>query len=114
MSDLLIFLFGGPKRLLDCLVQVDILPLLPKNFYELVEEKKWQLRKEALDALLPLTQNPKIANGDFGDVVRVLKKFVAKDTNVMLVSLAAQCAAGLAKVTIIIRHSNIRLTCKRI
>ena len=30
-------------------------------------------------------------------MVRALKKFISKDTNVMLVALAAQCAAGLAK-----------------
>jgi hypothetical protein len=81
----------------DLIDPVDILAKIPKNFYELVEEKKWQLRKEALDALLPLTQTSKILNGDFNDVVRVLKKFIAKDTNVMLVALAAQCMAGLAK-----------------
>ena len=81
----------------DLIDPVDILSKIPKNFFELVEEKKWQLRKEALDALLPLAQTPKIENGDFGDVVRALKKFISKDTNVMLVALAAQCAAGLAK-----------------
>ena len=81
----------------DLIDPVDILSKIPKNFFELVEEKKWQLRKEALDALLPLCQTTKIENGDFGDVVRVLKKFISKDTNVMLVALAAQCTAGLAK-----------------
>jgi hypothetical protein len=81
----------------DLMDPVDILSQLPKNFYELCEEKKWQLRKEALDALLPLTQTPKIQPGDFHELVAVLKKFVAKDTNVMLVALAAQCLAGLAK-----------------
>lgn len=53
----------------DLLDPVDILPKLPKNFFEQVEEKKWQERKAALDALLPLTQTPKIVNGDFGDLV---------------------------------------------
>ena len=62
-----------------------------------MEEKKWQLRKEALDGLLPLTQNPKLQPGDYHEVVKVLKKFIAKDTNVMLVALAAQCLAGLAR-----------------
>ena len=70
---------------------------LPKNFFELVEEKKWQLRKEALDALLPLSQTPKISPGDFNELMRVVKKFISKDTNVMLVALASQCLAGKAK-----------------
>ena len=83
-----------PYELLD---PVDILSKLPKNFYEQVEEKKWQLRKESLDALLPLTQNPKLQPGDYHELVKVLKKFIAKDTNVMLVALAAQCLTGLVK-----------------
>ncbi len=55
-----------PYELMD---PVDILEKLPKNFYQLTEEKKWQLRKEALDALLPLSQTPKIAPGDYHDLV---------------------------------------------
>jgi cytoskeleton-associated protein 5 len=62
-----------------------------------VEEKKWQLRKESLDALLPLTQSPKLQHGDYHELVKVLRKFIAKDTNVMLVALAAQCLTGLAR-----------------
>ena len=54
----------------DLMDPVDILEKLPKNFYSLVEEKKWQLRKEALDALLPLAQTPKIApGGDYHELV---------------------------------------------
>jgi len=83
-----------PYEMLD---PVEILSKLPKDFYELVEQKKWQERKSALDALLPLTQNPKLQPGDYLDVVKVLKKFISKDTNVMLVALAANCLAGLAK-----------------
>lgn len=45
----------------------------------------------------PLVQNPKLASGDYNELVRVLKKFIAKDANVILVALAAQCLAGLAK-----------------
>lgn len=59
----------------DLMDPVDILSQLPKNFFELVEEKKWQLRKEALDALLPLSQTAKIAPGDFGDLGRKEKRF---------------------------------------
>ena len=83
-----------PYEMLD---PVEILSKLPKDFYEKVEEKKWQLRKEALDELHSLTQNPKLVPGDYLDLVKVLKKFISKDTNVMLVALAAQCMAGLAK-----------------
>lgn len=38
------------------------------------EAKKWQERKEALEAVEALTKNPKLENGDYGDLVRALEK----------------------------------------
>ena len=38
------------------------------------EAKKWQERKEALEAIETLAKNPKLENGDYGDLVRALKK----------------------------------------
>ncbi|XP_022338484.2 cytoskeleton-associated protein 5-like [Crassostrea virginica] len=80
----------------ELLTAVDILALLPKDFYDKIEAKKWQERKEALEALEKLTNNPKIEGGDFGQLVRALQKVIAKDTNVMLVALGGKCLAGLA------------------
>ncbi|KAM3609135.1 uncharacterized protein V6R79_010019 [Siganus canaliculatus] len=82
-----------PYELLEA---VEILSKMPKDFYEKIEAKKWQERKEALEAVEALTKNPKLENGDYGDLVRALKKVVGKDANVMLVSVAAKCLAGLA------------------
>uniref|UniRef100_A0AAQ5ZNE7 TOG domain-containing protein n=1 Tax=Amphiprion ocellaris TaxID=80972 RepID=A0AAQ5ZNE7_AMPOC len=82
-----------PYELLEA---VEILSKMPKDFYEKIEAKKWQERKEALEAIEALTKNPKLENGDYGDLVRALKKVVGKDANVMLVSMAAKCLAGLA------------------
>ncbi|KAM4603075.1 cytoskeleton-associated protein 5-like [Polymixia lowei] len=80
----------------ELLEPVEILSKLPKDFYEKIEAKKWQERKEALEALDTLAKNPKIEAGEHGDLVRALKKVVGKDSNVMLVTLAAKCLAGLA------------------
>uniref|UniRef100_A0A3Q2ZJT4 Cytoskeleton associated protein 5 n=1 Tax=Kryptolebias marmoratus TaxID=37003 RepID=A0A3Q2ZJT4_KRYMA len=80
----------------DLLEPVEILSKMPKDFYEKIEAKKWQERKEALEAVEVLTKNPKLENGDYGDLVRALKKVVGKDANVMLVSMAAKCLAALA------------------
>ncbi|XP_038156575.1 cytoskeleton-associated protein 5 isoform X2 [Cyprinodon tularosa] len=80
----------------DLLEPVEILSKMPKDFYDKIEAKKWQERKEALEAVEALTKNPKLENGDYGDLVRALKKVVGKDANVMLVSVAAKCLAGLA------------------
>ncbi|KAM6973183.1 cytoskeleton-associated protein 5 [Aplochiton taeniatus] len=80
----------------ELLEAVEILSKLPKDFYDKIEAKKWQERKEALEALEILAKNPKLENGEYGDLVRALKKVIGKDANVMLVTLAAKCLAGLA------------------
>lgn len=54
---------------------VEILSKLPKDFYDKLEEKKWQDRKEALDALDNLLKSaPRLEPGDYADLVRALKK----------------------------------------
>ncbi|KAM8940030.1 cytoskeleton-associated protein 5 isoform 2-T2 [Pelodytes ibericus] len=80
----------------ELLEAVEILSKLPKDFYDKIEAKKWQERKEALEAVEVLVKNPKLEAGDYADLVRALKKVVGKDTNVMLVALAAKCLACLA------------------
>lgn len=60
-----------PYELLD---PVDILSKLPKDFYDKLESKKWLERKEALEALDLLLKNPKLENGDYGEMIRALKK----------------------------------------
>lgn len=88
---------GAPDvDLYDLLEPVDILSKLPKDFYEKLEASKWQERKEAVDSLELLLQTPKLESGDYGDVVRALKKIISKDTNVMVVAAAGKCLARLA------------------
>ena len=58
----------------ELLEPVDILSQLPKDFYEKCEAKKWQERKEAMEAVEQLVANPKLAHGEYGDLVRALKK----------------------------------------
>lgn len=57
---------------------VEILSKLPKDFYEKIEAKKWQERKECLEAVEALIKFPKLENGDYGDLVRALKKVRSK------------------------------------
>uniref|UniRef100_A0A671SXN6 Cytoskeleton-associated protein 5-like n=1 Tax=Sinocyclocheilus anshuiensis TaxID=1608454 RepID=A0A671SXN6_9TELE len=87
---------AAPVDPYELLEAVEILSKLPKDFYEKIEEKKWQERKEALEAVEALTRNPKLESGDYGDLVRALKKVIGKDANVMLVAMATKCLAGLA------------------
>ncbi|XP_017478345.1 PREDICTED: cytoskeleton-associated protein 5 isoform X2 [Rhagoletis zephyria] len=82
---------------MDLIDPVDILSKMPKDFYDKLEEKKWTLRKESLEALEKLlTENPKLENGEYGVLVSTLKKVITKDTNVVLVAMAGKCLAMLA------------------
>lgn len=81
----------------ELLEPVEILNRLPADFYTNCESKKWQERKSALDSLQELlTPNPKLAAGDYADLVRVLKRFIQKDNNIPVVATAAKCLADLA------------------
>ncbi|XP_050528781.1 protein mini spindles-like isoform X2 [Daktulosphaira vitifoliae] len=76
---------------------VNILCQLNKDFYEKIEAKKWQERKEAIDLLEEiLSKSPKLENGEYGDLVRALKKIITKDSNVIIVGIASKCMAMLA------------------
>ncbi|KAJ8966867.1 hypothetical protein NQ314_003261 [Rhamnusium bicolor] len=75
---------------------VDILSKLPKDFYDKIEAKKWQDRKDVLEILENLLKTPKLENGDYGEVVRALKKVVQKDSNVICVASAGRSIASLA------------------
>ncbi|CAG9862957.1 unnamed protein product [Phyllotreta striolata] len=90
---------GAPEVEIDpfeLLPEVEVLSKIPKDFYEKVEAKKWQERKEALEAVEVLVKNPKLQNGDYGDLVRALKKVIQKDSNVVCVAIAGRCIGGLA------------------
>ncbi|CAF1063268.1 unnamed protein product [Rotaria sp. Silwood1] len=78
---------------------VNILERLSKNFFEKIESKQWKDRKEVLDDLLTLlTQNPKpTSDNDYSELVKVLKKIIAKDSNIPVVLIAAKCLTALAK-----------------
>lgn len=72
-----------PYELLD---PVDILSKLPKDFYDKIESKKWQERKEALEALEALVKNPKLENGDYGEAIRALKKVTPNALNLFYIT----------------------------
>jgi cytoskeleton-associated protein 5 len=59
----------------DLMEPAEILSKLPKDFKEKLEAKKWQERKEVLDALLAILQkNPRLQPGDYHELVTDLKK----------------------------------------
>lgn len=58
---------------------VDITAKLPPNFKELIESKKWQERREALDALLEQAKTEKIMDKDYTDLIALLAKVNSPD-----------------------------------
>ncbi|KAL1129712.1 hypothetical protein AAG570_012656, partial [Ranatra chinensis] len=81
----------------DLLEPVDILGKLPKDFYTQLEAKKWIERKESLEHLeKTLAAIPKLESGDYGDLIRALKKIIVKDSNVAVIAGSIKCITGLA------------------
>ncbi|KAI8601375.1 armadillo-type protein, partial [Dissophora ornata] len=81
---------------LDLFDPIDVSSKMESNFYELLASKKWQERKEALDALLVLCKSPKILDSHYSELVGALGKRMA-DTNINIVIVAANCLEGLAR-----------------
>eukprot|EP00198_Chlamydomonas_reinhardtii_P006227 XP_001695563.1 microtubule associated protein [Chlamydomonas reinhardtii] len=71
--------------------------LTSANFFAKLEEKKWTDRRDAVLFLKGLADTPRIASGDFGDVMRELKKLISKDSNVVVVAESINCVGLLAK-----------------
>nr|CDS20280.1 microtubule associated protein xmap215 [Echinococcus granulosus] len=80
---------------------INILSKLPSDFFEQIEAKKWQDRKEALSLVENLSDTIRLAPGDYGELMKALIKVIAKDTNAILVGQCAkivtQIANGLRK-----------------
>ncbi|KAI7849124.1 armadillo-type protein [Circinella umbellata] len=74
---------------------VDITSKLPGNFFELLASKKWQERREALDALVKVVDTPKLADSDYTELMGALAKRIS-DTNILLVGTAANCIERIA------------------
>ena len=82
----------------DLMEPCDLLSKLPKDFKEKLEAKKWQERKEVLDAVLVVLQkNPRVMPADYYELVGDLKKLVAKDANINIVVTSAKCICGIAQ-----------------
>ncbi|PWY94461.1 ARM repeat-containing protein [Aspergillus sclerotioniger CBS 115572] len=80
----------------DLAEPVDVMAKVPKDFNEQLSSSKWKERKEALDALHDVLNVPRIKDGPWDDVVRLLAKSM-KDANIAVVTVAANCVDLLAK-----------------
>eukprot|EP01135_Chromosphaera_perkinsii_P011858 Nk52_evm1s2514 gene=Nk52_evmTU1s2514 len=76
---------------------VNVLSSVTDAFFDDVVATKWQTRKEALEQLHKVCNVPKIVPGDFGDILRALKKVISKDSNVVVVTMAINCVDAIAR-----------------
>lgn len=76
---------------------VDILAALDRAFWEGLAAVKWSERRDALQKVKGLASAPRLAPGDYGDLLRELKKVIVKDSNVVCVGEAIGCVGALAK-----------------
>ncbi|KAI9257597.1 armadillo-type protein [Sporodiniella umbellata] len=75
---------------------VDISENLPKGFFTMIASKKWQERRDALEALLKQAKTPKIKDNDYHELIQALALRI-HDANVMLVGIAADCMEAIAQ-----------------
>lgn len=81
----------------DCLEAVDVQSKIPKDFCDkLMGLPKWTEKKEMLDVLIEKVGVPKIAPGDFHEIVKMLKKLMG-DSMVVLVASAVTATGLLAR-----------------
>jgi hypothetical protein len=75
---------------------VNVLSKCTPQFYTDLQSKKWKERKEALEAVVAIADNPKLESGDYGELIRGLKKCFS-DANVFVVELAIRLIGLLGR-----------------
>lgn len=81
----------------DLAEPVDVLDKAPKDLHENLASSKWKDRKEALDAFYAVANVDRIKDGSFDEIIQGLAKCIAKDANIAVVTVAANCVDVLAK-----------------
>ncbi|CCH43862.1 Cytoskeleton-associated protein 5 [Wickerhamomyces ciferrii] len=81
----------------DLMDPVDILSKLPDDFgAKMASAANWKEKLEFLNEVKPVFNVIKIANGDYGELVKVFAKYV-KDVNLQVATVSAECIQSLAK-----------------
>ncbi|CAH8452669.1 unnamed protein product [Schistosoma rodhaini] len=81
----------------NMITPVEVLSKIPNDYWQKIGEKKWQDRRDALEAVEKITNVPRIVPGDFTDLVKSLIQVINKDTNIILVTLAAKILGQIAR-----------------
>lgn len=82
----------------DVIPPVEVLSKFPSNFYQQIQSSQWKERREILDEVHTILEKTARLepSDDYTDFVRVLSKCL-KDSNIIVVQLAANCVEYLAK-----------------
>lgn len=81
----------------DLVEPADVLGSLGKDFWKELTDGKWTIRKGALQHLKALASQPRLATGDYAELLRELRKIVTKDSNVVCQAETIACYAALAR-----------------
>ncbi|KAI5480254.1 microtubule associated protein [Pseudohyphozyma bogoriensis] len=79
----------------DLATPVEVLSRLPEDFYTNLTSTKWKDRQSVLEPLLSLVSTPRLAPGNYDELVRALAGRMT-DANVLCVGLAANCLEKIA------------------
>ena len=63
---------------------------------KIIEEKKWNVKKEMLEELMNDSNVPKIKGGDFMSLAKIIKKLIG-DSNIVVSSTSVKACVNLAK-----------------
>ena len=79
---------GAPaaEQEIDLYLEEEAFPLMSKitpDMYELLQSKKWKDKKETLEAINKLADTPRLASGDYGELIKILRKLLT-DSNVFV------------------------------
>lgn len=79
-------------------IQLEIKSRIPEEFYVKIKSPKWSERKEALEMLEKLlSEEGKVQNDDFNEIIDLLVNLISKDANIIVVCLAVKCVMHFAE-----------------
>lgn len=76
-------------------VAVDVFPKLPKDLNDRLNSTKWKDRKEVLEDVFAVVNQPALQEGPFDEIIRGLAKSM-KDSNIAVVTIAANVVEAIA------------------
>jgi phage terminase large subunit-like protein len=88
---------GGGMDAFDLSEPVNILATYGPEWQDKISElKNWKEKKDMLEALIKDADVPRIQNGDFSGLIKIIKKLLT-DSNAVVAQLSVKASGNLAK-----------------